>query len=106
MKRKRRGLGSGSRQHAKKRDASAQDVRTFTMEMASSLREGDCRSAVQQWAGAAQAFGEFRAHHTAGGGSMSDAGINMMNNAYHHQRERVLKACVRTAPNLSGARRR
>lgn len=99
-------LGSGSRQHAAKRDAAARDVRTLTTEMDSSLRAGDCRRAVQQWAGAAQAWGEFRAHHTAGGGSMSDVGINMMNNAYHHQRDRVLKTCVCSTPNLSGTRRR
>lgn len=103
---KRRGLGSGSRQHAKKRDAAAQDIRTFTMAMSDSLRAGDCKRAVTQLAAGAQSWGEFRAHHTAGGGSLSDAGINMMNNAYHHQRDRVLKACVRPNAELGRARAR
>lgn len=102
---KRRTLGSGPRQHDAKRDHAARDIRHFTEAMHNSVRAGDCKRAVSQLAAGAQAWGEFRAHHTAAGGSMSDAGINMMNNAYHTQRDRVLKVCVRPTAELGRTRR-
>lgn len=92
---RRRGLGSSVAVHERKRAEAAQGVRRATQAMHDSLRVGDCKRAVQQWAGGAQAWGEFRAHHQAAGGEMGDAGISTMNNAYHAQRDRVLAACVR-----------
>lgn len=101
----RRSLGAAVSKHAKKRDEAVKDIRYATSAMHDSVRSGDCKRAVSQLAAGAQAWGEFRAHHTAAGGSLSDAGINMMNNAYHEQRDRVLKACVRTNPTELGRSR-
>lgn len=101
---RRRTLGASVSKHAKKRDEAVRDIRTFTQRMHDSVRVGDCKRAIDQLTGGAQAWGEFRAHHTAAGGSMSDAGINMMNNAYHAQRDRVVKACVRQTAELGRSR--
>jgi len=103
---RRRTLGAAVSKHVKKRDEAVRDIRVFTQRMHDSVRVGDCKRAVDQLAAGAQAWGEFRAHHTAAGGSMSDAGINMMNNAYHAQRDRVFEACVRQTAELGRVRRR
>jgi len=104
-KKQRRGLGHTLPVHKAALRVSHDKVDRLIDQTAAAVGRGNCKVAFKALAGAAFGFGDLMVHQYAVHGSVtSDA--NMLNNRYHAVRDDFVKACVRTAPGLAGARRR